>query len=56
LVIASSVAAGLTALLMTFATVPFASSPAEATAALAKGKPCSTCHKSSKPSKSDVKK
>ena len=31
------------------------SAPAEATPALAKGKPCGTCHTSSKPSKTDVK-
>lgn len=46
----------MTAVLLTFVTVPFASSTAEATPALAKGKPCGSCHSSSKPSKSDLKK
>jgi hypothetical protein len=46
----------MTAVLLTFVTVPFASSTAEATAALAKGKPCGSCHSSSKPSKTDLKK
>jgi hypothetical protein len=50
------IAAAATAVLLTFATVPFATPPAEATAALAKGKPCTTCHGAGAPSKANVKK
>ena len=56
LAIVSGVAGGVAAVLLTFAAVPVATSTAEATPALAKGQPCSACHTSSKPSKSDVKK
>jgi hypothetical protein len=42
--------------LLTVATVKFAAVEAEATPAIGKGKACTTCHTSSKPSKSDVKK
>ena len=44
------------AVLFTLATVQLASRNAEATPALAKGKACSACHQTSKPSKSDLKK
>jgi len=36
-------------------TVPIVSSTAEATPAMAGGKPCSACHSSAKPSSKDVK-
>ena len=42
--------------LLTAATVRFAALEAQATPAIGKGKPCTACHTSSKPSKSDVKK
>jgi hypothetical protein len=42
--------------LLTFATVPFATPTADATPALAKGKPCTTCHGKGTPSKANVKK
>jgi hypothetical protein len=56
LAIISALAGTVTAVLLTFATAPFASFEAEATPAMAKGQPCTACHTSSKPSKSDVKK
>jgi hypothetical protein len=42
--------------LLTLAMVQFATPSAEATPAMARGKACKTCHTSSKPSKTDVKK
>jgi len=42
--------------LLTFAMLTFATSNAQATPAIAKGKPCSTCHAGSPPSKSNLKK
>jgi hypothetical protein len=42
--------------LLTFAIVQFAVPRAEATPALAGGKPCNTCHTSASPNKGDVKK
>jgi hypothetical protein len=44
------------AILLTLSMIDFAVPRAEATPAMAKGKPCGACHASSKPSKSDVKK
>ena len=41
---------------LTFAMLTFATSNAEATPAIAKGKPCSNCHAGSPPSKSNLKK
>jgi len=49
-----SAAAG-SALVLTAAILLAASSRANATPALANGKPCSTCHAGSPPSKSNVK-
>jgi hypothetical protein len=43
------------AILLSFAMVHFSMQSAEATPALANGKACKTCHASSKPSKSDLK-
>jgi len=42
--------------LLTFAMLSFATSNAQATAAIGKGQPCSNCHSGSPPSKSNVKK
>ena len=36
--------------------IPFVAPQAKATPTIAKGKPCTTCHTSSSPSKDDVKK
>jgi cytochrome c551/c552 len=47
-----SVAAGV----LVFSIVQFAAPKAEATPAIAQGKACNTCHTSSSPSKSDLKK
>jgi hypothetical protein len=44
-----------TSVFLTVAIVQFAAPEAEATPAMAKGKPCSTCHSSASPSKSDIK-
>ena len=44
------------AILLVLSAVQFASQKAEATPAIGQGKPCSTCHTSSSPSKNDVKK
>jgi hypothetical protein len=44
------------AVLLTLLPIPFVTPSAEATPALAKGKACKTCHASSSPSKSDLKK
>ena len=45
-----------TLVLLTFAMLTFATPDAQATPAIAKGKPCNTCHTGSPPSKSNVKK
>lgn len=42
--------------LLTFAMLTFATPDANATPAIAKGKPCGTCHTGSPPNKSNVKK
>jgi len=42
--------------LLTFTMLTFATSNAQATPAIAKGKPCSNCHTGSPPSKSNLKK
>jgi hypothetical protein len=48
---------GLTAaILLMLSMVRFIAPSAEATPAISKGKPCNTCHTSSKPGKSDLKK
>jgi cytochrome c551/c552 len=44
------------AVLLTLSMVQFVAPRAEATPALAQGKPCNSCHTSSSPSKEDVKK
>jgi cytochrome c551/c552 len=44
------------AVLLTLSMVQFAARKAEATPAIAQGKACNTCHTSSRPSKSDLKK
>ena len=46
----------LATLFLTVTMLQFVSAPADATPAMAGGKPCTTCHSSSKPSKKDVKK
>jgi len=45
-----------TVLLLTFLTISQPVPNAQATPAIGKGQPCKTCHTSSKPSKSDLKK
>jgi hypothetical protein len=47
---------GIAAAVLTFSMVQFVASKAEATPAIAQGKPCSDCHTSSSPSKNDLKK
>jgi hypothetical protein len=42
--------------LLTFAMLTFATPNAQATPAIAKGKPCTNCHAGSPPSKSNLKK
>jgi hypothetical protein len=42
--------------LLTFAVLTLSTSNAQATPAIAKGKPCSNCHAGSPPSKSNLKK
>jgi hypothetical protein len=54
--ITSAFIAVLILILLTFAMLTFATPDAQATPTIAKGKPCATCHSSSKPSKSDLKK
>jgi cytochrome c551/c552 len=44
------------AALLTLSMIQFAAPKAEATPAIAQGKPCNSCHTSSSPSKGDVKK
>ena len=44
------------AALLTLAMVQFVAPRAEATPAIAQGKPCTACHTSPSPSKADVKK
>lgn len=46
----------VSAILLTLLMVEFVSPKAEATPAIAQGKPCNACHTSGSPSKSDVKK
>ena len=46
---------GIAAAVLLASMIEFAVPRAEATPAMAKGKPCSTCHTTSKPNKSDVK-
>ena len=46
----------LGAVLLTFSMIQFVAPRAEATPALAQGKPCTACHTSGSPSKTDVKK
>jgi len=48
--------AGTVAALLVISMFQFVAPRAEATPALAKGKPCNACHTSPSPSKSDVKK
>jgi hypothetical protein len=45
-----------TAFLLAFVVVYLSAPNAQATPAIGKGQPCKTCHTSSKPSKSDLKK
>jgi predicted S18 family serine protease len=56
LAVLSVTTAAAAAFFLTLVTVPFATPNAEATAALAKGKPCTTCHGKGTPSKANVKK
>ena len=56
LVLATVIGGTAAIALLTTATVKFATLEAQATPAIAKGKACKTCHSSSKPSKSDLKK
>ena len=42
--------------LLTFAMLTFATPNAQATPAIAKGRPCTNCHSGSPPSKSNLKK
>ncbi len=51
-----SSAIGAMALILTVAMSPLTVSSAQATPAIAKGKPCGTCHTGSPPSKSNLKK
>lgn len=53
-VIATALAATVALLVVTLAMLTFPSA-GQATPALAKGKPCGTCHSGSPPSKSNVK-
>ena len=45
-----------TAFLLAFVMISLQAPNAQATPAIGKGQPCKTCHMSSKPSKSDLKK
>ena len=53
--IASGFVCTVTLAFVTFAMLTFATPNAQATPALAKGKPCGSCHRGSPPSKSNVK-
>jgi len=45
----------MTVFLLAFATIALTTPNAQATPAIAKGKPCKTCHSGSPPSKSNLK-
>ena len=49
-------AGAVAAVLLTLAMIQFVAPSAEATPAIAQGKPCNACHTSASPSKNDVKK
>ncbi len=54
--VVSGFVAAAALVLLTFAMLTFATPNAQATPAIAKGKPCTTCHTGSPPSKSNLKK
>jgi len=56
LAIMSGFVGAVTLVFFTFAVLTFAMPHAQATPAIAKGKPCSTCHAGSPPSKANLKK
>ena len=56
LAIVSGFVGTATLALLTFAMLTFATPTADATPDIAKGRPCSTCHAGSPPSKSNLKK